>query len=130
MTDVRFLHEFPPGADIDASNAEHAPRFAALAERWRELATSRRRALFVRQHAWDPIRARRFRRTPDAAAPALDYTLLCLTETEGPRWGKTRILKGRLRQPATPDWRGDNHAWSELFAGVAAPLASSASVET
>src|SRR5262245_21977672 len=29
VTDVRFQHEFPAGADIDEKYAEHAPRYAA-----------------------------------------------------------------------------------------------------
>ena len=133
VSDVRFQHEFPPGADIDAKHAEHAPRFAALVARWRELSASRRRVLFIRQHAWDPDpreTAQRLRRALDLAAPALAYTLLYLTETETPPWGEARIVNRHLRQPAPYDWRGDDQAWSELLAEFATSPASRSGVET
>ena len=129
VTDVRFLREFPVGSDIDSKYAEHAPRFEMLVERWRALMASRRRVLFIRQHAWDPdprATATRLRRTLDAVAPRLDYRLLYLTEHDEAPWGEERIFNRRLRQPDVPDWRGDDRAWSALLDEFTSPAGASA----
>jgi hypothetical protein len=129
VTDVRFLHEFPAGSDVNAKYAEHAPRFEMLTERWRALMASRRRVLFIRQHAWDPDprdTAIRLRRTLDAVAPELNYKLLYLTEHDEAPWGEERIFNRRLSQPDVPDWRGDDHAWSALLDEFGSPAGASA----
>lgn len=118
LTDVRFLHEFPPGADLDEKYMEHAPRFRMLTERWRAFMASRRRVLFIRQHAWDAdarATARRLRGTLDVVAPLLDYTLLYLTSDDEAPWGEEKIFNRRLHQPEVPDWRGDDQAWAALL---------------
>jgi hypothetical protein len=124
VTDVRFLHEFPAGSDLDAKYAEHSPRFDMLTARWRGLMASRRRVLFIRQHAWDRDpreTATMLRRTLDAVAPLLDYRLLYLTEHYEAPWDEERIFNRRLRQPDVPDWRGDDQAWTALLQEFISP---------
>lgn len=126
MTDVRFLHEFPEARLDEHSYAEHAARFSTLVARWRELMRSNRRVLFVRQHAWNPdprLSALKLRDALDVAAPALDYTLLYLTEQDAPPWNESRIVNMRLRQTEPYDWRGDDQAWSALFDSLGVSLA-------
>ncbi|MBI3438741.1 MAG: hypothetical protein HY054_08865 [Proteobacteria bacterium] len=120
-TNIQFMHEFPDGLVADRTYAEHAARFSALVARWQELMSSSQRVLFVRQHAWAAdarASAVMLRETLDAAAPALDYTILYLTENEQPAWNESRIVNEYLHQMEPYDWRGDDRAWSTLFNSV------------
>jgi len=121
-TRTRFVHEFPPGTDIDAVFDENAARYAALIERWRVLLRSGARVLFVRQHEGDHARstALRLRDLLSEKAPQLPFDLLCLTENEQSDWGAARIVNQRLPQPEPYVWTGDDAAWERILGAVGA----------
>ncbi len=120
-TSTRFMHEFPPGSDIAAQHAVHAGRFAMLAERWRALLASDRRALFVRVPS-DPEAdgravAERLRAAIARQAPRLRFTILVLSDNpaDDAPWGQKGVLNHHLRQPEPYDWRGDDAVWAALL---------------
>lgn len=118
--ETQYQHEFPKGADFDAQFALHAPKYAMLTVRWRELMGSDRSVLFVRQHAWDADAracAVRLRETLRARAPRLSFALLYLIEPkryDGP-WHEAQIENAALPQPASGRWEGDDAVWERLL---------------
>ena len=119
-TGTKFFHEFPVGCDFYAKHAEHAGRYAMLAERWLGLLRSRGPVLFVRQHGWDPdprATAARLRQAIGMRAPRLRFAILYLTgdpADEAP-WGLNGVINRHLPQPEPYDWRGDDVAWERLL---------------
>jgi len=119
-TDTRFLHDFPAGQPFDTAHAKAAPRMAALVQRWRDLAASDRRVLFIREHFWTGQPVRQADLLHDAlrrAAPRLCFRLLYLTRPDVHPLPPDRpdLLHRPLAPPDPPDWRGDNAAWQALF---------------
>ncbi len=117
-TGTQFIHEFPPGAELETAHSENVGRFAMLVERWRDLLASDQRILFVRQHGWgNDARAvaLRLRETIAAQAPRLRFDLLYLTPDEQGDWGEPGIINRLLRQPEPYEWTGDDDAWREIL---------------
>jgi|CXWL01.1.fsa_nt_gi hypothetical protein len=117
VTETQFQHEFPTGCDFEAQYNANAGRFAALADRWRELLSSAQQVLFVRQHGWDldaRASATRLRKTIAEQAPRLRFAILYLHAADESEWGEADIFNHRLIQPEPYDWKGDDAAWTFL----------------
>jgi hypothetical protein len=115
-TNTSFPHDFPPGADFATTHANHAPRFAALVQRWQELMASDHRVLFIRQHGWTRqplLSADRLVQTLRSAAPRLPFRLLYLTAPDlfQPAPDRPDLLHRPLPQPDPPDWHGLDAPW-------------------
>ncbi|MFF3274166.1 papain-like cysteine peptidase [Streptomyces chrestomyceticus] len=130
-SDIRFYHEFHPAAgagtpltqaDIDAQLPRVRAKFAALAGRWRALAGSVARVLYVHHDAWDELTAadlRRLRAVIAAQHPGHRFDLLWLRRTTPPdadatgpgiTWGTVAAAPGR--------WEGDDAAWDAALTPV------------
>lgn len=130
-SDIRFYHEFHPAAgagtpltqaDIDAQLPRVRAKFAALAGRWRTLAGSAARVLYVHHDAWDELTAadlRRLRAVIAAQHPGHRFDLLWLRRTAPPdadatgpgiTWGTVAAAPGR--------WEGDDAAWDAALTPV------------
>ncbi len=130
-SDIRFYHEFHPAAgagtpvtqrDIDEQLPRVQAKFAALAGRWRELAGSGARVLYVHHDAWDELTAadlRRLRAVIAAEHPGHRFALHWLRRTAPPdadrlgpgiTWGTVAAAPGR--------WQGDDDAWDAALAPV------------
>ncbi|WP_329071132.1 DUF1796 family putative cysteine peptidase [Streptomyces sp. NBC_01429] len=128
-SDIRFFHDFRPSSgatltapDIERQLAGVRAKFQALADRWRTLAGSSARVLYVHHDAFDELAAadlRRLRLTLATAHPGHRFDLLWLRRTPpsdaaglgpGIRWGTVAALPGR--------WQGDDAAWDAAFQGV------------
>jgi hypothetical protein len=129
--DIRFLHEFPQTAPLEAGLAQHGQRYVNLVRRWHVLMTADQKVLFVRQHAGADDNAGTaglLAETLGRAAPALDFDLLYLTEPDqfDPEWRVPRTIFRPLPQSPTGRWEGDDAVWDALLAGVGMPPASGA----
>ncbi len=130
-SDIRFYHEFHPAAgagtpltqaDIDAQLPRVRAKFAALAGRWRALAGSAARVLYVHHDAWDELTAadlRRLRAVIAAQHPGHRFDLHWLRRTPPPdadatgpgiSWGTVAAAPGR--------WEGDDAAWDAALTPV------------
>ncbi|WP_103503182.1 papain-like cysteine peptidase [Streptomyces sp. SM14] len=123
---IRFFHEFaasgPKGlseADIERQIDAVRAKFTHLADRFRSLATSDRRVLYIRNDAFDEHDAADLRRLRAAIAtqyPGHRFALLWLRRTvpadaaqlpPGIAWGAVPLVPGR--------WEGDDAAWDAAF---------------
>ena len=98
----------------------HQHLVCVRAQRWRALAASDRRVLFIREHFWTGQPVRQADLLHDAlrrAAPRLCFRLLYLTRPDVHPLPPDRpdLLHRPLAPPDPPDWRGDNAAWQALF---------------
>ncbi|MFB6590508.1 papain-like cysteine peptidase [Streptomyces diastaticus] len=131
-SDIRFFHDFSPSdgerltqADIDTQLPGVRAKFAALAERWRELAASPAHVLHVHLDAFDEASAddvRRLRAVLAAHHPGHACTLLWLRRT--PPADADALPPGILPRTvaAAPGrWQGDDHAWDAVFGGLRVP---------
>ncbi|MFF1418724.1 papain-like cysteine peptidase [Streptomyces sp. NPDC058280] len=128
-SDIRFFHDFRPTAgstlgqrDIDRQLPDVRAKFQALAGRWRTLAQSSARVLYVHHDAFDEVTAadlRRLRLVIATAHPGHRFDLLWLRRTPpgdghtlgpGIRWGTVAAAPGR--------WQGDDAQWNAAFRDV------------
>ncbi|WP_330177465.1 papain-like cysteine peptidase [Streptomyces sp. NBC_01498] len=128
-TDIRYFHDFRPSdghrltqGDIDAQLDGVRAKFTALAARWRALAASPARVLYVHHDAFDECVARdlgRLRQVLATAHPRQRFSLLWLRRTPPPdasalapgiAWGTVAEAPGR--------WEGDDARWDEVFRAV------------
>lgn len=126
--DIRFFHDFRPSSgdtlsqpDIDRQLAGVRAKFHALAERWRTLARSSARVLYVHHDAFDELTSadlRRLRLVIATAYPGHRFDLLWLRRTPagtedartlgpGISWGTVAASPGR--------WEGDDTEWDAAF---------------
>ncbi|WP_037801990.1 DUF1796 family putative cysteine peptidase, partial [Streptomyces sp. NRRL F-5135] len=128
-TDIRFFHDFRPSSgralsqsDIDSQLPAVRAKFVALADRWRGLADSPARVLYVHHDAFDEVTAadlRRLRLVIATAHPGHRFDLLWLRRTPpvdaealgpGITWGTVAEVPGR--------WQGDDAAWDAVFQDI------------
>lgn len=128
-SDIRFFHDFRPADgrpltqdDIDRQLDSVRAKFTALAERWRALAASEAKVLYVHHDAFDESTARdlnRLRQVIATAHPRQRFSLLWLRRTPpadpvllsaGITWGTVTESPGR--------WEGDDAQWDEVFSAV------------
>ncbi|MET9290896.1 DUF1796 family putative cysteine peptidase [Streptomyces sp. NPDC003077] len=131
--DIRFFHDFRPAvpgtpltqADIDEQLPAVRAKFAALADRWRALAGSGARVLYVHHDAFDELTARDLRRLRAVIAaqhPGHRFDLYWLRRTPPPDadtlppdigWGTVAAAPGR--------WEGDDAEWDAALGPYLAP---------
>ncbi|MFF3753121.1 papain-like cysteine peptidase [Streptomyces sp. NPDC002018] len=128
-SDIRFFHDFRASSgsalnheDIGAQLGSVRAKFAALAGRWRTLAASPARVLYVHHDAFDELVAadlRRLRLVIATAHPGHRFELLWLRRTPPPDadalgpgigWGTVAAAPGR--------WQGDDAQWDTAFHGI------------
>ncbi|WP_254407441.1 DUF1796 family putative cysteine peptidase [Streptomyces sp. GMY02] len=130
-SDIRFFHDFRPSSgstlsrpDIESQLGSVRAKFAALADRWRALAGSSARVLYVHHDAFDELAAadlRRLRLVIATAHPGHRFDLLWLRRTPpgntaadalgpGITWGTVAAAPGR--------WQGDDAQWDAAFREV------------
>ncbi|MGW6745661.1 papain-like cysteine peptidase [Streptomyces sp. NPDC055025] len=128
-SDIRFFHDFHPASgstlssqDIHGQLGSVRAKFAALADRWRTLAGSPARVLYIHNDAFDELAAadlRRLRLSIATAHPGHRFDLLWLRRTPPPDadtlgpgigWGTVAAAPGR--------WQGDDAQWDTALRGV------------
>ncbi|WP_405987124.1 papain-like cysteine peptidase [Streptomyces sp. NBC_00872] len=128
-SDIRFFHDFHPasgtmlsGQDIHGQLGSVRAKFAALADRWRTLAGSPARVLYIHNDAFDELTAadlRRLRLIIATAHPGHRFDLLWLRRTPPPDadtlgpgigWGTVAAAPGR--------WQGDDAQWDTALRGI------------
>ncbi|MFE4830612.1 papain-like cysteine peptidase [Streptomyces sp. NPDC056672] len=128
-SDIRFFHDFHPasgttlsGQDIHGQLGSVRAKFAALADRWRTLAGSPARVLYIHNDAFDELTAadlRRLRLIIATAHPGHRFDLLWLRRTPPPDadtlgpgigWGTVAPAPGR--------WQGDDAQWDTALRGI------------
>lgn len=130
-SDIRFFHDFRSSSgstlsrqDIESQLGSVRAKFAALADRWRTLAGSSARVLYVHHDAFDelaPADLRRLRLVIATAHPGHRFDLLWLRRTPpdntaadalgpGIAWGTVAAAPGR--------WQGDDDQWDAAFREV------------
>ncbi|MEU3982448.1 DUF1796 family putative cysteine peptidase [Streptomyces sp. NPDC026672] len=126
---IEFYHEFHarPGAELTLADIEEQlpavrEKLEFLADRWRELAASSARVLYVRQDAngvETVADLELLQSTLRERCPGNDFAILWLRRTAPENLDKLPpgvvcreipLLEGR--------WQGDDRAWDELFASL------------
>jgi hypothetical protein len=110
------------GPRFEALHAESAAKYAMLAERFRELARSTNRVLYVVKTAHEAARdgAAQMRDILAARYPDHDFQIAVLqtSDRQEPDWGEDRIHNRYLARFADPSRAHDGHvpSWDRVFA--------------
>ncbi|RBM04740.1 hypothetical protein DEH69_29570 [Streptomyces sp. PT12] len=125
---VRFYHDFTPGPSgtLDAADVERQlPRvrakFAFLADRWRALAASSRRVLYVHQDIYDeatPADLARRREAIEGCHPRHRFAVLWLRRARDPDGPPPPGVVVARVGPRQGRWQGDDAAWDGVFAAL------------
>ncbi|RKN05350.1 papain-like cysteine peptidase [Streptomyces radicis] len=125
---IRFYHDFHPGPSgtLDAADVQRQlpgvrGKFAFLADRWRELAASRRRVLYVHQDIYDeatPADLARLREAIATRHPGHRFAVLWLRRARDPEGPPPPGVVGARVGLREGRWQGDDAAWDRAFAAL------------